>query len=48
MFNRLEMPLTIDDFTKVLVDQTDFRIEASHLDHFRKNFEKMKDHIEFP
>jgi predicted unusual protein kinase regulating ubiquinone biosynthesis (AarF/ABC1/UbiB family) len=31
IFGWLEMPVTIKEFTKVLIDQTDFRIEAQHL-----------------
>lgn len=42
------MPLTIDEFIKVLVNQTDFRMEAKHLDKFNSNFKGMKEKIQFP
>lgn len=42
------MPLTIKDFMKVLIDQTDFRIENQHLESFNHNFSNMKNEVDFP
>lgn len=42
------MPLTINDFMKVLIDQTDFRIEKQHLESFNRNFGRMKEQVDFP
>ena len=38
IFSAIQIPISIDEFTKVLIDQADFRIEAKHLERFRNNF----------
>jgi aarF domain-containing kinase len=47
-FEWMEMPLTVREFEKVLIDQTDFRMEAQNLSEFRSNFAQLEGLVKFP
>ena len=47
LFGILELPVTLNEFKKVLIDQTDFRKEADNLEFFNERFKNLRQ-IAFP
>lgn len=43
----MQLPVTLDQFRTILINQMDFSIEAEHLKRFRRNFHKIPE-ITFP